>query len=280
METNPRFCDRAALALHRDRALRRPEQFLHEEAAFEIEERLNEVNRTFTAPVLIGHALPPLRALLPKAPLVADRDRLDLEAGAHDLALHLFSLHWADDPVGQMVQARLALKPDGMFLGVMFGGATLNELRTALAEAESRLTGGLSPRVAPMADLRDLGALIQRAGLNLPVADSRRLTVRYKALSHLVRDLRGMGETNALAQRERQPMPRALFDHTEEIYRTHFSDDEGYLTATFELVFLAGWSPSDTQQKPLRPGSAKARLADALGVDEIQTGDRVAPPER
>lgn len=280
MTTAPKIRNPAALAAHRARAHRRPETFLHDEAAFEVEERLNEVNRSFTSPLLVGHALAPLRAVLPDAPVIDDSDRLDATQGAHDLVLHSFGLHWADDLIGQLVQSRLALKPDGLFIGVMFGGATLNELRSSLAEAESELTGGLSPRVLPMGDLRDLGALIQRAGLALPVADSRKLTVRYSRLADLVRDLRGMGETNALAQRDRTPPPRALFSRAEEVYRAHFADDDGYLIATFELVFLTGWAPDDSQPKPLRPGSATTRLADALGTKERETGDPVAPPDR
>ena len=149
----------------------------------------------------------------------------------------------------------------------MFGGATLQELRAALAQAETTLTGGLSPRVLPMADIRDLGGLLQRAGLALPVADSRKLTVRYPDLATLIRDLRGMGETNALAARHRALPPRDLFTETERLYRQHFADD-GYLLATFELVFLTGWAPDATQPQPLRPGSAQTRLADALGVPE------------
>jgi hypothetical protein len=161
----------------------------------------------------------------------------------------------------------LALKPDGLFLGILFGGATLQELRAVLAEAETRLTGGLSPRVLPMADLRDLGGLLQRAGLALPVADSRKWTVRYPDLATLVRDLRGMGEANALANRHRVIPPRALFETAESLYRSHFSDKD-YLLATFEIVFLTGWAPDAGQPQPLRPGSAQTRLAEALGVPE------------
>lgn len=276
----PNLTDAGALQRHRQRAAGDPVLFLHEEAAAEIQERLVEVNRAFTAPLLIGHVTAPLRALFPEAAVIADAPRLEIQPGAHDLAIHAFGLHWADDPVGQIVQSRLALRLDGLFLGVLFGGATLNELRSALAEAETRLTGGLSPRVLPMGDIRDLGALPVRAGLALPVADSRKLTVRYPSLGRLVADLRGMGETSALASRHRAIPPRRLFGLTEEIYREHFSDDEGYLTATFEMVFLTGWAPSENQQKPLRPGSAQQRLADALGVAEHEAGEPAGPPDR
>lgn len=267
MTDTPALTDRTALAHHRRRARTQPALFLHEDAAVEIEERLGEVNKSFTKPLLVGHATGPLRALFRQAPHIDDAERLSIRPAAHDLVIHAFGLHWADDPVGQIVQSRLALRPDGLFLGVMFGGATLQELRAVLAEAETRTSGGLSPRVLPMADLRDLGGLLQRAGLALPVADSRKLTVRYPDLATLVRDLRGMGETNALAARHRVTPPRALFRTAEAIYRAHHADD-GYLVATFEIVFLTGWAPDASQPQPLRPGSAKNRLSDALGVPE------------
>ena len=275
MTSTPKLADRTALTLHRRRAGADPVLFLHHEAAAEIEERLAEVNKTFTAPALVGHVTDPLRSLFPDAPVIEDTSTLEIEPAAHDLVVHHFALHWADDPVGQMVQSRLALKPDGMFLATMFGGDTLNELRTSLAEAETRITGGLSPRVVPMADLRDLGGLLNRSGLALTVADNLKLTVRYPSMAKLVEDLRGMGETNALAARHRARPPRRLFSEAENIYRTHFVDNEGYLPATFEMVFLTGWAPAENQQQPLRPGSARQRLADALGVDEIGTGDPV-----
>lgn len=267
MSDTPVLTDRTALERHRARAERQPSLFLHEDAAIEIEERLQDVNKAFTAPLLVGHVTPPLRALAPEAERIGDTANLSIKPGKHDLVLHLFGLHWADDPVGQLVQSRLALQPDGLLMAVLFGGATLHELRAVLADVETRLTGGLSPRVLPMADLRDLGGLLHRAGLSLPVADSRKLKVRYPDLSTLIRDLRGMGETNALAARHRVPPSRPFFTEAEQVYRDRFSED-GYLVATFELVFLTGWAPDENQPKPLRPGSAKTRLADALGVPE------------
>lgn len=253
---------------HRSRAARQPAFFLHEEAADEIKERLAEVNKSFTSPALIGHISPALGKIVPNCIATEDSPELSLARAAHDLVIHSFGLHWADDPVGQLVQSRLALQPDGLFLGVMFGGTSLQELRACLAEVETRHFDGLSPRVLPMADLRDLGGLLQRAGFALPVADSRKLTVRYKTVSQLVRDLRGMGETNALATRHKTHVGREFWRDVEAFYRSNFSDKDGFLTATFELVYLTGWCPSETQQKPLRPGSAKSRLADALGVAE------------
>ncbi len=187
------------------------------------------------------------------------------------------ALQWADDPVGQLVQARRALRPDGLFLAVFPGGQTLSELRAALAEAETALRGGLSPRVAPMGELRDLGGLLQRSGFALPVADTAPLTVTYRSALHLMRDLRAMGETNALAARDRRFAPRALFARAAEIYHAHFAADADRVRATFELVFLTGWAPDESQQKPMRPGSAKARLADALGVPERPVPDPATP---
>ncbi|MXY33000.1 MAG: SAM-dependent methyltransferase [Boseongicola sp. SB0664_bin_43] len=225
------------------------------------------MNRDFRAPVLIGHVPAPIVALFPDARCIDDTPTLALDREAHDLTLHCFGLHWADDPVGQIVQSRLALVADGLFLGVTFGGATLHELRASLAEAETRISGGLSPRVLPMADIASLGGLLQRAGLALPVADSVSTTVRYRDIARLASDLRGMGETNALATRSTSLPSRKIFREAESIYRRNFADD-GYLVATFEMVFLTGWAPSANQQRPLRPGTADIRLAEALGATE------------
>ncbi|MEM7490907.1 MAG: SAM-dependent methyltransferase, partial [Pseudomonadota bacterium] len=166
-----------------------------------------------------------------------------------------------------IVQCRRALRADGLFLSVAPGGDTLRELRAALGQAEAQVMGGLSPRVAPMGEVRDMGTLLQRAGLALPVADVATMRVRYRDLRHLVGDLRAMGETNALAARHKTTPPRGLFAAASRIYAESFPDGAG-IAATFQLVYLTGWAPSETQQKPLRPGSAQARLADALGVKE------------
>ncbi len=255
-----------------------PALFLHDHLAGLIEERLAEVNRSFTSPALVAPFPRVFDAILPGARTIADSDVLDLEEGGHDLVLHAMALHWANDPVGQIVQARRALRADGLFLGACLGGRTLAELRTSLAEAEVRLTGGLSPRVAPMAEIRDLGALVQRAGLALPVADSLSVTVEYRDAFHLMRDLRAMGEGNALAARRRGFSRRSLFFEAARIYHDTYALPGGRIPATFEFVFLTGWAPSDTQPKPLRPGSASARLADALGVDERPAGDVAGGP--
>lgn len=270
MTAPPILFDRPALTRARNRTLRRGQDlFLHQALADEIQERLIEVNRTFTAPAVVSGFPDFWGKRFPDAKLVADSDRLDLGASQHDLVIHALCLHWANDPVGQLVQSRLALRPDGLLIAALFGGQTLQELRMALADAETRVTGGLSPRVAPMGEIRDLGALLQRAGLNLPVADTVPLTVKYESLDHLIRDLRAMGETNAMAARLRHPTRRAVFDAARKIYADNFTDADGRLTATFDLVVLTGWAPDPSQQKPLRPGSAAQRLADALGSFEI-----------
>ena len=206
--------------------------------------------------------------------MVEDTDTLDLAPESHDLVIHAMGLHWANDPVGQLVQCHRALEPDGLFLGVFFGGQTLRELRTALAEAETETTGGLSPRVAPMGEIRDLGALLQRAGFALPVADSLGRDVSYRDIFHLMRDVRAMGEGNALEMRRRQPTPRRLFQRAGEIYTANFATPDNRIAATFELMYLTGWSPSATQPQPLRPGSAANRLAEALGTKETPLRDR------
>ncbi|MBC7143688.1 MAG: methyltransferase domain-containing protein [Rhodobacteraceae bacterium] len=276
----PSLTDRAALSRNRARALKQgAELFLHDEAAAEIEERLSEVNKTFMAPAVVTGFPGPWAEILPGARIVADEEVLALDPGAHDLVIHALALHWANDPVGQLVQCRRALRPDGLFVGVLFGGRTLSELRAALAEAESRLTGGLSARVLPMGEIRDLGALLQRAGFALPVADAARTTVTYATAFHLIADLRAMGEGNALTLRPRRAAPRALFPEAARLYAETFPAGDGRIAATFEMVFLTGWAPDDSQQKPLRPGSATARLAEALGAAETPLGDRPMPGE-
>jgi SAM-dependent methyltransferase len=260
--------DRTALARHRTRPGVAPALFLHETAADEIEDRLSEVNKTFTSPVIVtGHA-DFWQDRFPRARVIADDDTLSLEPGAHDLVIHAMCLHWAGDPVGQLIQMRRALRPDGLMLAGLFGGATLQELRSALAQAEADVTGGLSPRVLPMAEIRDLGALLQRAGFALPVADRLPLTVEYGDPLRLMHDLRAMGETNAMSARPRRMMRRAVLHRACEIYAREYATPSGAIPATFEMIFLTGWAPDESQPQPLRPGSATARLSDALGAEE------------
>jgi SAM-dependent methyltransferase len=281
MSHPPDLTDRRALLSRRTRAQRQgPELFLHEEVAEEIEERLGEVNKEFTAPAVVTGFPRVWQDRIAGARIVADDPVLTLEPEAHDLVIHMLSLHWASDPVGQLVQCRRALRPDGLFIAALFGGRSLHELRSVLAEAESRLTGGLSPRVLPMGEIRDLGGLLQRAGFALPVADAVTTTVTYRTAFHLFADLRAMGETNVLTLRSRKPAPRALFPEAARLYAEHFPAPDGRIAATFDIVFLTGWAPHENQQKPLRPGSAAARLADALGVTEVTaTGRRDDPTD-
>lgn len=277
MQKPPLLTDINALKRFRARAMRsdHPALFLQEEAVLEIHERLNEVNRTFTNPAIVTPFPKIWRNLFPNTTIVADGNILALDLGAHDLVIHSMSLHWANDPVGQLIQCHRALKPDGLFLGACFGGETLAELRVALAEAEVAITGGLSPRIAPMGEIRELGGLLQRAGFAMPVADTAIKTVTYKNMPALVTDLRQMGETNALAQRRKIFSPRALFTQASEIYAKAFGTTDGRIPATFEIVFLTGWAPDESQPKPLRPGSASARLADALNTAETSLPDSV-----
>ena len=269
MTDRPPMTDLAALRMRRRRA--QPEaMFLHAHAADEIEDRLKLVNKTFTS-VAVVTGFPDFWAeRLPEATVITDTETLALKPAAYDLIVHAMSLHWSNDAVGQLIQCRRALKPDGLFICAMPGGQTLQELRACLGQAEVAVTGGLSPRIAPMAELRDVGNLLQRAGLALPVADTDSLHVSYRNAFHLMRDLQSMGEANALDGRLRKPTRRAVFDQANTLYHQHFATDDGRIPATFELIYLTGWAPSDTQQKPLRPGSAKQRLADALGTDETK----------
>ena len=200
--------------------------------------------------------------------IVADEERLPFAPASLDLIVSSLSLHWANDVVGALVQARLALKPDGLFIGALFGGATLTELRQALTAAELELTGGAGPRVSPFADPSDAAGLLQRAGFALPVADVDRVRVRYDHPLKLMADLRRMGETSVLAERHPRPLTRKVLARAFEIYARDFAGPDGRIAATFEILTLTGWSPSEIQQKPLRPGSAKMRLADALGGEE------------
>ena len=270
MQKPPQLTDQKALGQFRARAMRSgdPALFLQEEAVLEIKERLNEVNRTFTSVAIVTPFADLWRNSMPNADIVPDDEVLALKPEAYDLVIHSMSLHWANDPIGQLIQCRRALKPDGLFLGACFGGKTLSELRIALAEAEVAITGGLSPRVAPMAEIRDLGAILQRAEFAMPVADAMTKTVTYANMARLVSDLRQMGEGNALAQRRKSFAPRALFKTAAKIYAEAFEAENGRIKATFEIIFLTGWAPDESQPKPLRPGSATARLADALNTTE------------
>jgi SAM-dependent methyltransferase len=261
------------------------EDFLICHATEEFGERLATIKRGFCAILDAGTPSPRLAARLAgllhsplivrMAPLAAasapsltlvvgDEENLPFASECFDLAVSALSLQNLNDLPGALVQLRRVLKPDGLFLGCLLGGSSLLELRTALAVAETEIFGGVSPRVAPFADVRDMGGLLQRAGFALPVADSEPLTVRYSDMFGLMRDLRAMGATNALVARRRTPATKRFFMRAAKIYAERYADPDGRVRATFELIFLSGWAPHESQQKPLAPGSAKTRLADAL----------------
>ncbi|MEY8843348.1 methyltransferase domain-containing protein [Cribrihabitans sp. XS_ASV171] len=268
----PALFDRNALAAHRARAAQ-DGLFLHEVAVGEVQDRLTVVNRSFTDVAVVAPFPNPWLSAFPDARYIADDDVLGLGPESCDLVIHVMALHWSNDPVGQLIQCRRALRPDGLLIALCPGGQTLHELRSALGQAEAEVTGGLSPRIAPMGEIRDLGSLLQRAGLALPVADSVPLTVSYADIWHLMRDLRAMGETNALSDRLRRFTRRTVLERAADLYAAHFPMPDGRLRATFEFICLTGWAPDDSQPKPLRPGSAQARLAEALGTDETKLPD-------
>jgi SAM-dependent methyltransferase len=256
--------------------------FLVARAAKDLEERLATVLRTFPLALDVGT---PTRAAVsalggkaetivrlspvpePGAAL-GDEERLPFAGERFDLAVSLLALQSVNDLPGSLLQIRRVLKPDGLFLGCLLGGSTLTELRQVFTQAEAEIEGGASPRVAPFADVRELGSLLQRAGFALPVADSELVRVRYADPFALMRDLRAMGFTNALRDRRRTSLRRTTLLRAASLYRDRFADPDGRIPATFELVWLSGWAPHESQQKPLPPGSARMRLADALGVEE------------
>ncbi|CAD5250773.1 SAM-dependent methyltransferase [Bosea sp. 62] len=263
--------------------------FLLVRCAADLDERLSAVLRRFERAADLGTPLPLVGPVLQaragdllrmaevaetSATIVGDLEALPFAAESLDLAASLLALHAVNDLPGSLIQIKRALRPDGLFIACLLAGQSLTELRQSLLAAEVELTGGASPRVAPFADLRDLGGLLQRAGFALPVIDSESVTVRYGDMFGLLRDLRAMGWANALTERSRKPLRRAVLLRAAELYAERFADPDGRLRATFEIVWLSGWAPHESQQKPLRPGSAKARLADALGVPEIGAGDK------
>src|SRR6185312_5950183 len=277
---SPIIFDRPLLRARRRRATALgPATFLLDRVAEELVERLGAVLRRFDLAADVGTPGDAVRrALAGKVgsivDAVIDDEVLPFREASLDLVVSGLALQFVNDLPGTLVQIRRALKPDGLFLAALIGGESLMELREAFAAAEAEVEGGVSPRVAPFADLRDLGALLQRAGFALPVTDVDRLTVRYASPLALMHDLRRMGATNALAERRRVPLKRATLRRMMQVYAERFADADGRIRATFEIVWLSGWAPHASQQQPLKPGSAKTRLADALGTREIPTGDK------
>ena len=289
---HPVIFDRKLLRARRVRALsRNPVTFLLERAADDLAGRLAAVLRQFDVAADLGTPGDEVRCAIAgrvgsivavdsmaltgnRLAVVADEETLPFRDGSLDLVVSALALQFVNDLPGTLIQIRRALKPDGLFLAAMIGGDSLIELRTAFAEAEAEVEGGVSPRVAPFADLRDIGALLQRAGFALPVTDVDRVTARYGSPLALMHDLRRMGASNALTERRRTPLRRATLRRMLEIYAEKFADPDGRVRATFEIVWLSGWAPHESQQKPLAPGSAKTRLADALRTHEIPAGEK------
>jgi SAM-dependent methyltransferase len=271
--STPLLFDRALLRVRQQRAQRQgPATFLLDRVAEEMAERLYAVLREFAAGADVGTSGDQLRsALAGRAGELARIDLPDAESeplplapASIDLAVSALALQFVNDLPGVLAQIRRALKPDGLLLAAMIGGDTLTELRQSFAAAEAELEGGISPRVAPFADLRDVGALLQRAGFALPVTDVDRVVVRYDDAFALMRDLRRMGATNVLVERRRAPSRRATLLRMAQIYGDRFADPDRRIRATFDLVWLSGWAPHASQQQPLQPGSAKASLAEAV----------------
>lgn len=296
--------DRAVLRQRRARAARdwRGRDFLKREIAGRLAERLGDVKRRFPLALDLGCHGDEVAAALDQPAagdgkavdllvrtdlgqafayraggpaLVADEERLPFAAASFDLVLSAMTLHWVNDLPGTLIQIARILKPDGLFLGAMLGGATLWQLRQALTAAESEIEGGLSPRVSPFADLRDAAGLLQRAGLALPVADSETIDVEYGHAMALMRDLGAMGESNLVVERRRTFTRRSTLLRAAEIYGERFALPSGRIRASFEVLFLHGWAPHASQPRPLKPGTARHRLADALGTVEASAGEKV-----
>jgi len=265
----PVLFDRALLMQRQRRAARAPETFLLDRVVEDLGDRLTAVNRAFADAADVwtpGGLQAPFTDRLTSFTRVSEsaREELTLAPQSLDLALSALAFQFVNDLPGVLAQISRALRPDGLLLAAMIGGDTLSELRQSFAAAEAECEGGVSPRVAPFADLRDIGALLQRAGFALPVTDVDRVVVRYANAFGLMQDIRRMGATNVLVERRRAPTRRATMLRMAEIYGERFADQDGRIRATFDIVWLSGWAPHESQQKPLRPGSAKASLEAAV----------------
>lgn len=274
-------------------------QALFQEATLQLLERLEGINRPFTRIldlesrsfslakslakqdssrfIVHTNSSQDIHHLIPHQVCVCDDEWLPFRHASFDLILSNLTLHWANDLPGALIQIRHALKPDGFFLAVLFGGETLRELRECLYEAEMNVRGGVSQHISPFADIQDCGNLLQRAGFSLPVVDRERFTVTYRDSFHLMHELRGMGEGNVLCSRDKRFMPRKFFEEADRIYKNRYADESENITATFDMLFISGWASHDSQQKALKPGAATRRLADVLNATEIGTGEKTTP---
>lgn len=293
-----RVFDRALLRRRRARAAAgwTGHDFLKREVAAALRERLDDIRHDFPrlldlgshggelAEALRGRAGGELTVRADLSPrhlarqsglrVAVDEEMLPFAPASFDLIASALALHWVNDLPGALLQIRQALRPDGLFLAALPGGNSLGELRQCLLQAEAEIEGGASPRVSPFVDLRDAAGLLQRAGFALPVADIDRLTVTYTDALALMRELRGMGETNLVLERRRTPLRRRTLLRAAALYGERFAQADGRIAATVEIVYLHAWAPHESQQQPLRPGSAQRRLADALGVAEIKAGEK------
>lgn len=292
--TPPLIFDRARLRRNRDKIIvNYPKySFLKTRVAADLAERLADTQHIFETAVDLGTHTGAGAEILsssgkaqyvfatdlsqqavaacPAPGVVCDEEHLPFSPQSVDLVTSLLSLHWVNDLPGALVQIRHALKPDGLFIGCLFGAGTLKELRTSLLQAEAELTGGAEQRIPPLPGLQDMAGLLQRAGFALPVADVDRIFVRYDTPFDLLKDLKGMGETAPFAEKNRRPLSRRILSRMAEIYQENFSDVDGRLRASFEIIWLSGWAPAPWQPQPLKPGSARKGLANALGTKEIK----------
>ncbi|XSG82082.1 MAG: methyltransferase domain-containing protein [Methyloligella sp. ZOD6] len=304
MSDPARLFDRALLRRHRDRhaAVHARHDFLFAHSADEIAGRLQAILHEFPlvldlgahqglhgrqigqnpniGHVIYGELSEKLALSCPSPAVVCDEERLPFADGSLDLVVSGLSLHHVNDLPGSLIQIRRALKPDGLFMASLLGTRTLEELREALIFAEAEEQGGASPRIAPFADIREAGALLQRAGFALPVTDTETLTVSYGSLADLLNEIRGMGAANVLNERTRTPLLRRTLKRAERIYRERFSLPDGRIKASFEILYLSGWAPAPTQQKPLKPGSARQRLSEALHTEERPAGEKAGFRDR
>lgn len=279
MDSNIQVFDKKTIKQNRERASKHLKKhgFLFDWVQKEIESRLSVITRDFDHCLQIGARAPRLTSqsvtvidITPSlnVDVIADEEFLPVAPQSQDLIVSPLSLHSVNDLPGTLIQVKHALKADGLFMGAILGGETLYQLREAIQQTELNCFGGMSPRISPFADMQQMGALMQRAGFSLPVVDSEKIQVSYENVTTLMHDLRFMGEGNSLISRSKRSFNKKYLSMLDTYYQTHFTGDDGRLEATFEIIFISGWSPHDSQQKPLRPGSAENRLANVLNAEE------------
>jgi SAM-dependent methyltransferase len=289
-EQNPQIFNRKLLIQHRERAAAdvHSVDFLFKEAAKNLADNLLDIKRDFPKVLNLSSHSGAMAGYLQQDFIIhqdlsakmldhvsgmkicGDEELIPIKEESLDLIISCLGLHWVNDLPGSFIQIKRSLKPDGMFMAAIFGGETLNELRTAFTKAEIQITGGLSPRISPFPDIKDIGALLQRAGFALPVVDMDRITVNYPDAFTLMKELRKMGESNILFKRSKIFSSKALMMEVVKNYQEIFANEQGRIPATFDILYISGWAPHESQQKPLKPGSATMNLADALGKNPPQ----------